>query len=170
MRAPTRNQEGQGGRRRVLESYRAEREFRDQLGLIRDFFAKGPNYDRRLLMALNASVQRLVDEVAETKDFKESFLKSQDIITKQIADLKDEISRLQAGQTIDEENLAALNKAADDLDETNKALADAVPAEPKPNPAVEGMPLTHGTQPVTHDQAGNPIAPDAEGQPKPPEG
>lgn len=156
-------------RRRVLEGYRAEQEFRTLLASIRDYFQRGPNLDRKLLMALQASVQKLIDEVAETRDLKDAIKGGFDLMGKQIQDLKDQLASIVPGQAIDAENAAAIQKAVDDLDQTNEALKTAVPAQPAPAP-IEGQPLTTGTQPVTHDQAGNPIEPDADGQPKPAEG
>lgn len=155
--------------RRQLEGYRAELEFRTLLASIRDYFQRGPNLDRKLLMALQASVQKLIDEVAETRDLKDAIKSGFDLMSKQISDLKAQLDAIVPGQPVDAENAAAIQKAVDDLDQTNEALKTAVPAQPAPVP-VEGQPLTTGTQPVTHDQAGNPIAPDADGQPKPAEG
>lgn len=150
---------------RHLEGFRAQ--FHDQLITIHSFLERNNSYDRRMLMALNASVQHLIDEVAKTRSLKDSITAGFDLLSNQIADLKSQLATIAPGQPIDEENLAAINKAADDLDQTNEALKVAVPAEPKPTPT--NQPLTSGTQPVTHDAAGNPIAPDADGQPKHPD-
>jgi hypothetical protein len=156
--------------RQVLESYRAEREFRDQLGLIRDFFAKGPNYDRRLLMALQASVQKLIDEVAETRDLKDSVAKGFELMSAKIDDLKTQLGSIVPGQPIDAENAAAIQKAADDLEQTNEALKTAVPNQDPapPPPTAEELAAAGITTPPTHDQAGNPLETQAPAEePKP---
>ncbi len=124
-----------------------------------------PSLERNLLMALNAQVQRLIDEVKKNSDLIQSHRAAEDIRSKQLNDLKAQISTLTAGGTVDAENLAEINKAVDQLVETNAALTDAVPAgtkvDPNPAPAPLGpAPGPAPTQPPTHDVAGNPINPD----------
>lgn len=149
-----------------LQGFHPEVEMRELLETVRDLFQRGPNFDRRLLMALNANVQKLVDEIAQTRSIKDSIVAGFDLTSKQIADLKAQLASIQPGQPIDEENLAAINKAVDDLDQTNVALQTAVPAQaPSTPPLGDQSVLTTGTQPVTHDSAGNPIEVDAPGQP-----
>lgn len=123
-------------------------------------------------MALNANVQKLIDDVARNADLSKSILAGQDLQNKQIADLKSQLASIQPGQPVDDENLAAINATVATIEQTNAALADAVPQGTvlAPNPIPLGDPnalLTKGTQPVTSDSAGNPIAPDAPGQPVP---
>lgn len=122
-------------------------------------------------MALNANVQKLIDDVAKNADLSKSILAAQDLQNKQIADLKSQIASIQPGQPVDDENLAAINATVATIEQTNAALATAVPSatplDPKPAPLGDQGQLTNGTQPVTSDSAGNPIAPDAAGQPKP---
>lgn len=121
-------------------------------------------------MALNANVQKLIDDVARNADLSKSILAGQDLQNKQIADLKSQLASIQPGQPVDDENLAAINATVATIEQTNAALADAVPASttlgqkliPLGDPNAQ---LTKGTQPVTSDSAGNPIAPDAPGQP-----
>src|SRR5437762_814290 len=86
-----------------------------------------PTLERNMLMALNAQVQRLVDEVRKNTDLLQAHRAAEDIRSKQMDDLKAQISTLSAGATVDAENLAEINKAADQLTETNAALAEAVP-------------------------------------------
>ncbi len=120
-------------------------------------------------MAIQASVQKLIDDVAKNGDLVKAMLASQDLQNKQIADLKAQIASIQPGQSVDQENLDAINKQVGLIEETNTALATAVPTgtvlDPKPVPLGVQGPLTTGTQPVTSDSAGNPIPPDAPGQP-----
>jgi predicted nucleic acid-binding Zn-ribbon protein len=124
--------------RRRLEGFRAEFEFRTLLANIRDYFQRGPNFDRKLLMALNASVQKLVDEVAETKVVAEAVKKGQELTTTQLTDLKVQVAdleaKLAAGGIINAEDLAAIDTAVTSLDETNEALKTAVPANTEPQP------------------------------------
>lgn len=120
-------------------------------------------------MALNANVQKLVDDVAKNSDLAKSILAAQDLQNQQIADLKAQLASIVPGQPVDQENLDAINKAVTQIEDTNTALATAVPAGTPAGPAVKPVdpsaPLTNTTQPVTSDSAGNPIAPDAAGQP-----
>jgi hypothetical protein len=110
-------------------------------------------------MALDARVQKLIDEVAETRGLKDSVAKGFDLLSKQIADLKDQLASIVPGQPVDAENAAAIQKAVDDLDATNTALQDAIPAEPKPvvEPTAEELAAKGITQPATHDSAGMPL-------------
>lgn len=131
-----------------------------------------PHVIRNELMAIQASIQKLIDDVAKNRDLVQSVRAAQDLQNKQIADLKAQLASIVPGQPVDEENLTAINAAVATIEETNAALETAIPAstpaDPKPAPlGTADQPLTQGTQPVTHDAAGNPIAPDAEGQPTP---
>lgn len=153
-----------------LQGFHPEAEFRVLLRQVQDLFQRGPNLERRLLMALNANVQKLIDDVARNSDLSKSILAGQDLQNKQIADLKTQLASIQPGQPIDDENLAAINATVATIEQTNEALATAVTSgttlDPKPIPLGDpNQPLTKGTQPVTSDSAGSPIAPDAPGQP-----
>lgn len=152
-----------------LHGFHPETELRNVITDLQDLFQRGPNLERRLLMALNANVQKLVDDVAKNTDLVKSVLAAQDLQNKQIADLKAQLASIQPGQPIDDENLAAINATVATIEDTNKALVTAIPAStpagPPVAPANPTAPLTAGTQPVTSDSAGNPIAPDAPGQP-----
>lgn len=140
--------------RRQLEGYRSEYEFRTLLASIRDYFQRGPNLDRKLLMALNDKVQKLLDEVEQTKGLKDAVVKGFEVQTGLIKQLQDELARIVPGQPIDAENLAAITKAADDLDAANEQLKVVVPAntptggdvtpasDVKPEPPVEIDPNT----------------------------
>lgn len=131
-----------------------------------------PHVIRNELMAIQASIQKLIDDVAKNRDLVQSVRAAQDLQNQQIADLKAQLASIVPGQPVDEENLTAINAAVATIEETNAALETAIPAsthaDPKPAPlGTADQPLTQDTQPVTHDAAGNPIAPDAEGQPTP---
>lgn len=149
-----------------LTGFRPETEFKQLLDKLTDLFQRGPNLERRTLMALNANVQRLITEVAQTRDLSKSIVAGQDLLAKQIADLKSQLASIVPGEPVDQENLTAINAAADDLDATNEALRQAIPAQAPPTaPLGDQSVFTAGTQPVTHDAAGNEIAVDAPGQP-----
>lgn len=154
---------------RGLRGFHPELEFKLMLERIQDLFQRGPNLERRLLMALNANVQKLIDDVAKNGDLVKSILAAQDIQNTQIADLKSQLASIQPGQDISQENLDAINGTVSQIEQTNSALATAIPASTPAGPAVKPVdpnaPLTTGTQPVTHDSAGNEIASDAPGQP-----
>lgn len=46
-----------------LRGFHSETELRNALDQVLDLFQRGPNLERRLLMALQASVQKLIDDV-----------------------------------------------------------------------------------------------------------
>lgn len=87
-------------------------------------------------MALQADVQRLVDEVKENNDLAKSNSQALQIQGGQIDELKTQLKGLQAGQVLTAEDLAAIKKSADDLSETNTLLQDATlkntPSDPNP--------------------------------------
>ncbi len=156
--------------RSALRAFHPEEAIRSVVDQVQSLI-DNPSLERNLLMALNAQVQRLVDEVRKNTDLLQAHRAAEDIRSKQLDDLKAQVNTLTAGSVVDAENLAEIKKTADQLTETNAALAEAVPAgtrvDPNPAPAPLGPsgPLTNTTQPVTSDSAGNPIPPDAPGQP-----
>lgn len=121
-----------------LRGYHPDLEFKGLLDKLQDLFQRGPNLERRLLMALTQNVQRLLDEVAETKTVVQSIKKGQEVTTQMIADLKAKVAELQAkldaGGTIGAEDLAGIDTAVADLDAANEELKTAVPANTEPTP------------------------------------
>lgn len=83
-------------------------------------------------MALDVTVQRLVDAVTANTNAVKAALDGLALEATQIADLKAQLAALIPGQAIDAEDLAAITKAADDLSATNTALQAAVPANVPP--------------------------------------
>lgn len=121
-----------------LRGYHPDLELRGLLDKLQDLFQRGPNLERRLLMALTQNVQRLLDEVAETKTIAEAVKKGQELTTTQLAALTAKVEELQAkldaGGVINAEDLAAIDTAVTDLDATNEELKKAVPANTEPTP------------------------------------
>ncbi len=117
---------------RQLQGWHPETELRNVLTQVRDLFERGPNLERRLLMALNANVQKLIDDVARNADLSKSILAAQDIQAKQLADLKAQLASIVPGQPIDDENLSAINATVATIEQTNAALATAIPASAGP--------------------------------------
>jgi len=122
--------------RRQLEAFRAEMEFRSLLASIRDYFQRGPNLDRRLLMALTKEVQDLVDAVAANTSVSKSVEAAVKVQSGQITALDAKVAELQAkldaGGTISAEDLAAIKAQTDTITETNVELAAAIPANTTP--------------------------------------
>lgn len=118
--------------RERLRGYHPDLEMRSLLEKLQDLFQRGPNLERRLLMALTQNVQRLLDEVAETKTIAVAVKKGQELTTTQIAALTSKVEELQAkldaGGVINAEDLAGIDAAITDLDATNEELKKAVPA------------------------------------------
>ncbi len=101
-------------------------------------YSNAIDYTRRfeqmemLLMALDQNVQDLIDAVAADTSLVASVVAGQKIeadmiaaLQKQVADLEAQIA---AGAAIDPADLAAITKAVSDLKDANTALAAAVPA------------------------------------------
>lgn len=125
--------------RKQLEAYRAEFEFRTLLASIRDYFQRGPNLDRKLLMALTKEVQDLVDAVTANTSVTKSVEAAIGVQSGQITTLSDKVAELQAkldaGGTINAEDLAAIKAQTEVITETNTELAAAIPANtPSANP------------------------------------
>lgn len=79
-------------------------------------------------MALSKEVQDLVDQVTANRNFAQSADQALGVMELQIKNLTDQLGSLQAGQSMNDEDVAAIKKAAQDLADTNTALQQAVPA------------------------------------------
>ena len=79
-------------------------------------------------MALQADVQKLVDEIAANSDLAKSNEAAIGLLGTQITDLQAKINALQAGQVLTAEDLTAIQGAVTTLGETNAGLKTAVPA------------------------------------------
>ncbi len=122
----------QGG----LRGWNAESEFRELLTQVRELFQRGPNLERRILMALQADVQRLIDAVTANTSAAKSAEQALQAQGKQIDDLKAAIAGLQAGQVIGPDDLQTLRAGIDQLSATNTELQSAVPANTPEGPVV----------------------------------
>lgn len=87
-------------------------------------------------MAIQADVQKLVDEVAQNKDLVTSVAQALQVQGKQIDDLNTQVKGFQAGQVLTVDDLTAIQAAATQLGETNTALQTAVPANTPGQPSV----------------------------------
>ena len=83
-------------------------------------------------MALQADVQKLVDEVAANSSLVKSVEAASGVLSTQITDLKNQVSALQAGQVLTAEDLTAIQASVATLGETNTELQAAVPANTAP--------------------------------------
>jgi hypothetical protein len=95
-----------------------------------------PTIERNILMAIQADVQKLIDEVAQNKDLVTSVAQALQVQGKQIDDLKAQITGLQAGQVLTVDDLTAIQGAVTQLGETNTALQTATPANTAGQPIV----------------------------------
>lgn len=118
----------------------------DLEGLLRRVLAyilNNHDIERNLLMAISANVQKLIDDVQQNSDLVKSVIAGQAIMTKQIADLKDAAAVLEAGAVASAEDVAGINSSITALEDTNKALGVAVPANtPEAVPADNPTPTT----------------------------
>lgn len=97
-------------------------------------------------MALSADVQKLIDTVAQNRNFAQSADQALGVMELMIKNLKDQISGLQPGQPIDADDLAAIQKATADLSDTNTQLQAAVPSNINTGGVDgDGNPVTPGT-------------------------
>lgn len=110
-----------------LAVWHPESEFRALLAQVKAILDH-PRVERNILMALQADVQRLVDEVKENSDLAKASAQALQIQGKQIDDLKTQIGTLQAGQVLTAEDLDAIKGLVSEVGETNTELQAAVPA------------------------------------------
>lgn len=140
---------------RGMEAFRPDQEMRQLLEEVRALAGRNiPHEIKEQLMALQADVQKLVDEVKQNNDLVGSVAQALQIQGKQIDDLKAQIAGLQAGQIITPDDLSAIQKAVTDLGETNTELQGAVPGN------TPGQPTIPAEGPVPVDTANNPAQPD----------
>jgi hypothetical protein len=118
-----------------LSGWHPESAFRDLLEKIEGYI-NHPTVERNILMAIQADVQKLIDEVAQNKDLVTSVAQALQVQGKQIDDLKTQITGLQAGQVLTVDDLTAIQGAVTQLGETNTALQTATPANTAGQPAV----------------------------------
>lgn len=111
-------------------------------------------------MALSADVQRLIDDVTANRNLAQSTNQAFGVLEQQIKNLQDQVSGLQAGQTVNADDVAAIKKAADDLEATNTALQAATPAN------INTGGVDANGNPVTPAQPAQP-GPNAPGNPSP---
>lgn len=91
-----------------------------------------PNHLKGMIMALQADVQHLVDQVAANTSAVAAAASALEVEAKQIADLQAQLAAIIPGDPIDAEDLAAIKTAADQLQQTNIQLQAAVPANATP--------------------------------------
>ena len=118
-----------------IQGWHPEAEFRRLIEQVADYI-NTPTTERKLLMALQADVQKLVDEVKQNTDLVTSVNQALQTQGKQIDDLKTQISGFQAGQVLTVEDLNAIQGAVAQLGETNTELQTAVPANTPGQPAI----------------------------------
>lgn len=83
---------------------------------------------------MQAQIERAIAEIAETKDIVKAIQDGFALQAQQIENLKKLIEELKArGDVVAVEDLEALGRATDELDETNKTLASAIPANTEPS-------------------------------------
>lgn len=89
-----------------------------------------PNVDeiKEMIMALQADVQALVDQVAANTSAVQGAIAGLQAEAAQIAALQAQIAALPPNAPIDAEDLAAIQTAVTNLKDTNAALQTAVPA------------------------------------------
>jgi dsDNA-specific endonuclease/ATPase MutS2 len=118
-----------------LQGWHPESEFRQLIEQVADYI-NTPTTERKLLMALQADVQKLIDEIKQNKDLVTSVAQALQVQGKQIDDLKTQVSGLQAGQVLTVDDLTAIQGAVTDLGETNTELQTATPANTPGQPVV----------------------------------
>ncbi len=114
-----------------LSGWHPESAFRDLLEKIEGYI-NHPTVERNILMALQADVQKLVDEVAANSDLAKSNEAALTLLGTQITALQAQVGALQAGQILTAEDLTAIQGAVTTLGETNTGLQTAVPANAAP--------------------------------------
>jgi len=90
---------------------------------------------------ISQKVQETLDRIRETKSIVQAVMESEKVQTEQIATLTQKVTDLQgkidAGQTVNQDDLAALAEIASDIDNVNAQLRTAIPkntvADPNAN-------------------------------------
>jgi hypothetical protein len=95
-------------------------------------------------MSVSPEVKKAVDKIREERDALAAANKANDLQGQQLADLRNQIEALQPGRLSDEDKQALLD-AVNDAEQTNDALADAVPANVDTS-APSGSTQAQGTQ------------------------
>jgi len=139
-----------------LAVWHPESEFRALLAQVKAILDH-PRVERNILMAIQADVQRLVDEVAQNKDLVTSVAQALQVQGKQIDDLKAQVTGLQAGQVLTVDDLNAIKTAVTDLGDTNTALQTATPANTPGQPVIAPSgELDENGNPIPVNTAANP--------------
>jgi len=139
-----------------LSGWHPESAFRDLLEKIEGYI-NHPTVERNILMAIQADVQKMLDEIAQNKDLVTSVVQGLQVQSKQITDLQTTVAGLQAGQVLTVDDLTAIKSGVTSLGETNTVLQTAVPAN-TPGQATVPASGTLGPdgQPVPVNTAANP--------------
>lgn len=118
---------------RFLRGFHPESELRAVIEEVRGLASRTSSAKlEKLIMGLTAEVQALVDKVAANTDIVKSAEQALTALEGQIGALQAQLGAIQPGQSISAEDLAALQKAASDLGETNAGLQAAIPANTAP--------------------------------------
>ena len=118
-----------------LQSWHPETEFRLLIKQVSDYI-NTPTTERKLLMALQADVQKLVDEIKQNKDLVTSVAQALQVQGKQISDLQATVTGFQAGQVLTIDDLTAIQGGVAQLAETNTELQTAAPANTPGQPTI----------------------------------
>ena len=118
-----------------IQGWHPETEFRLLIEEVASYI-RTPTTERKLLMALQADVQKLVDEIRQNKDLVTSVAQALQTQGKQIDDLKATVAGFQAGQVLTVEDLNAIQGGVGQLAETNTALQTATPANTPGQPTI----------------------------------
>ena len=127
-----------------IQGWHPEAEFRLLIEQVANYI-NTPTTERKLLMALQADVQKLVDEIRQNKDLVTSVAQALQVQSKQITDLQSTVAGFQAGQVLTVDDLTAIQGGVSQLAETNTELQTAAlantpgqptiaPATPEPTP------------------------------------
>lgn len=105
-------------------------------------------------MSVSKEVQMAVDEIRRERDALRAAAKANELQAAQLADLRGQVSALQAGAPLSEDDKKALLDAINEAGETNEAISAAVPANV---PAVGVIPANGPVPPTPPEH--NPDAP-----------
>src|SRR5260221_7498817 len=93
-------------------------------------FALSNAQNQQRMKDMDARISKAIEDIAATKSIAQSVEAAFPVLAQQIADLKAQIAAIQArGDVATSADLDALAVAAADLEQTNTALAAAVPAK-----------------------------------------
>lgn len=117
-----------------------------ELAALREHLDARFNRNHERQNAMDATLQRAIDDIAKNKSIADSVVAGIGVIEAQVTDLQAQVAALQAqiagGGTISSGDLATLGTSLNDLEASTTELGTAIPANTTPGPGAKLPPAT----------------------------